>query len=59
MASTLTHTFSTPTLGTKSTISMWIKRSDIGSDGSIFSTYTDSNNTQTSLDVDANIFTGI
>ena len=44
MASTLTHTFSTPTLGTKSTISMWIKRSDIGSDGSIFSTYTDSNN---------------
>ena len=44
MASTLTHTFSTPTLGTKSTISMWIKRSDIGSDGSIFSTYTDTNN---------------
>jgi len=44
MASTLTHTFSTPTGNKKFTLSMWVKRSDIGSDGSIFSTYTDSNN---------------
>tara|TARA_A100001515_G_scaffold35336_1_gene27557 strand:+ start:568 stop:1926 length:1359 start_codon:yes stop_codon:yes gene_type:complete len=44
MASTLTHTFSTPTGNKKFTLSMWVKRADIGSDGSIFSTYTDSNN---------------
>ncbi len=44
MASTLTHTFSTPTGNKKFTLSMWVKRSDIGSDGSLFSTYTDSNN---------------
>ena len=44
MASTLTHTFSTPTGNKKFTLSMWVKRCDIGSDGSIFSTYTDSNN---------------
>ena len=44
MASTLTHTFSTPTGNKKFTLSMWVKRCDISSDGSIFSTYTDSNN---------------
>ena len=44
MASTLTHTFSTPTGNKKFTLSMWVKRADIDSDGSIFSTYTDSNN---------------
>ena len=49
MASTLTHTFSTPTGNKKFTLSMWVKRADIGSDGSIFSTYTDNANNRADI----------